>query len=280
MRRAKRTIIILSLALASCQGPMAVPTATPQTYTVHIMATTATYPLLHRLASRYERPGTLLAVHSVAANWTTVYDRLLAGEVPFALTTYLAADAKLWAAPIGQDGIAIIVHTANPVPALTTDDLRLIFQGQITSWAELGGADLPVQVVSREAGADTRLAFESLVMAGQPITLSARLALSSQSMVEIVANNPGAIGYVSMGWAATSRQVRMVPLLAASGDPTPQLPTPETVSTGVYPLRTPILVVGPDAPDPGTIYYDWFAWMQSEPGQRVVAQRHGTLSSN
>ncbi len=61
----------------------------------------------------------LLAVSSAVANWTTVYERLLAGDVPFALTTYLPTDAALWAAPIGQDGIAVIVHATNPVPALT-----------------------------------------------------------------------------------------------------------------------------------------------------------------
>jgi phosphate transport system substrate-binding protein len=276
MRRAKHTIIILGLALASCRGPMAVPTATPQTYTVHIMATTATYPLLQELAAGYKRPGTLLAVDSAIADWTTIYDRLRAGDVPFALTTYLPTDANLWAAPIGQDGIAIIVHAANLVPALTLNDLRLIFQGQITSWTALGGEDMPVTVVSREAGADTRFVFETLIMDRQPITLAARLALSSQSMVEIVAETPGAVGYISMGWTAADSRLRVVPLLAAPGDP--QLPTPETVSANTYPLRTPILIVGLEAPVPRTIYYDWFAWMQSDNGQQIVAQHYGTAS--
>jgi ABC-type phosphate transport system substrate-binding protein len=276
MRRAKRTIIILSLALASCRGPLAVPTATPQTYTVHILATTATYPLLQDLADGYKRPGTLLAINSTVVDWATIYNRLLAGDVPFALTTYVPARASLWAAPIGQDGIAIIVHASNAIPALSVSDLRLIFQGQITSWAALGGDDQPVTAVSRESGADTRLAFEALVMDGQPITLNARLALSSASMVEIVAETPGAIGYVSMAWAADSR-VRVVPVGTADGA---QVPTPETVSADLYPLRAPVLIVGPEAPIPNTIYYDWFAWMQSEAGQQIVARHYGTMPSH
>jgi phosphate transport system substrate-binding protein len=276
MRRAKHTIIILGLALAGCQGPMAVPTATPQTYTVHILATTATYPLLQDLADGYKRPGTLLAVNSAVVDWATIYNRLLAGDVPYALTTYVPAGTNLWAAPIGQDGIAIIVHAGNPVPALTVDDLRLIFKGQTTAWAVLGGDDQPVTVVSRESGADTRLAFEALVMSGQPVTLNARLALSSKSMVDIVAETPGAIGYVSMAWAADSR-VRIVPV-GTAGEA--RIPTPETVSANLYPLRTPVLIVGPEAPAPDTIYYDWFAWMQSEAGQQIVTQHYGTLPNN
>lgn len=277
MRRTKRTIVVLSLALASCRGPMAVPTTTPQLYTVHIFATTATYPLLQELAYGYQRPGTLLAVNSAAAGWSTLYDWLRAGDVPYALTTYLPAQAGLWVAPIGQDGIAIIVHPTNTVPALTIPDVRRLFRGQIASWAAAGGADLPVVVVSREAGADTRFVFEDQVMGGQPITLAARLALSSQSMIDIVANTPGAVGFVSMGWISGDSRVRALPLQAAPDDPQsqPQLPTPETVSAATYPLRAPILVVGLNPPDPGTIYYDWFAWMQSEEGQQIVTQRYG-----
>jgi phosphate transport system substrate-binding protein len=274
MRRAKSTIVILSLALASCRGPMVSPTATPHTVSVRILATTTTYSLLRDLALAYEEPGTLLAVNSAEGSWSTIYPRLLAGEAPFALTTYLPPDANLWAAPVGQDGIAIIVHAANPVPALTADELRLIFQGQITTWTEVGGPDLPVTVVSREDGADTRLVFEALVMGQRRTTLTARLALSSVSMVDRVATDPGAVGYVSM--AQVDDRVRVVPVAAQAGDP-PLRPTVETVSSYADPLRAPILVVGAAPPEADSVYRDWFAWMQSDSGQAIVGRRHGAL---
>ena len=84
---------------------------------------------------------------------------------------------------------------------------------------------------------------------------------------------PGAIGYVSMAWTANSR-VRVVPVGRADGA---RVPTPDTVRAHLYPLRTPLLIVGPQAPAPDTIYYDWFTWMQSEAGQRIVAQHYGTM---
>jgi phosphate transport system substrate-binding protein len=261
---------------------MAVPTATPQTVTIHIMATTATDPLLHELAAAYERPGTLLAISSAVADWTTISERLLSGETSFALTTYLPADSKLWAAPIGQDGIAIITDTANQISLLTVDELRRIFRGQVTTWAEVGsaagGANIPVTVVSREDGADTRFVFEALVMDSHPITPGARLALSSESMVEIVTSTPGAIGYVSMGWVQSAGdQVRIVPILDEARSDVPRIPTAQALSEGLYPLRAPILIVGLQPPEAGTASYDWFAWMQSEPGQQILGQRYGTL---
>lgn len=274
MKQAKRTLVILTLALTSCRGPVGSPTATPQTVEVRILATTSTYPLLQDAIAAFPHPGMLLAVDSAAANWRTVYERLLAGEVPFALTSYLPPGTSLWAAAVGQDGIAIVVHSTNPVARLTLDDLRLIFEGRSADWSVLGGPDLPVRVVSREDGADTRLAFEALVMQGQPTTLAARLALSSQSVVEIVSSDPAAIGYVSM--AFLDGQVRAVPLEPAPGQP-PVAPTREAVSAGTYPLRAPLLVVGVEPPAEGTIYRQWFGWLQSSAGQQVVGRRYGTL---
>lgn len=274
MKQAKRTIVILSLALASCRGPVFSPTATPQTFSVRIVATTATYPLLRELAAGYERPGILLAVDSAAASWDTIYGQLIAGDAPFALTTYLPSSGGLWAAPIGQDGIAVIVHPATSIAALTVEDVRRIFTGQVTTWAELGGADQPVVVVSRDAGADTRHVFDALVLGERDPAHGARLALSSQGMVATVARTPGAVGYVSM--ALVTDQVRAVALAAAPGD-TPHLPTPQTVSQGLYPLRAPVLVTGPDAPEEQSAYRDWFAWMQSSAGQAIVGQQYGTL---
>ncbi|MEP0764389.1 MAG: substrate-binding domain-containing protein [Chloroflexota bacterium] len=274
MKRAKRTIVILSLALASCRASVADPTLTPQVFSVRILTTTATAPLLRDLVQAYAPLGTVIAVDSVEADWQAVYEWLRSGDAPFALTTYLPPDAGLWAAPLGQDGIALVVHPANTVPALTVDDLRRIFQGRITSWAALGGPNAPVTVISREAGADTRLAFDALVMGGQPTTPAARLALSSARVVDLVAGDPGAIGYVSM--AFVDGRVRAVPVALTSDDQA-AAPTPQTVGSGEYPLRTPLLVVGPQPPAETGVYRDWFAWMQSEEGQAVVGQHYAPL---
>jgi phosphate transport system substrate-binding protein len=271
MKRAKRTIVILSLALASCRAPVYTPTATPQSVSVTVLATTSTYTLLEALANGYSLSGMRVALHSASASWDAVRQQLEAGAAPFALTTYLAPDSPLWAAQIGQDGIAVITHPDNPVPALALDKLSRIFQGRITNWNQVGGPNLTIQVISRESGADTRQAFQALVMGDARTTLNARLALSSQSMVTLVAADPGAIGYVSM--ALADSRVRVIPIAAAGA--TPVLPTPDTVNSGLYPLRTPILVVGPQPPAESSPYRDWFAWMQSEAGQNIVRQKYG-----
>ncbi len=276
MRRTKRTIVILGLALAGCRGPVLSPTTTPQAVDVRILATTSTYPLLQEFVEAYQPSHLLLAVEQASAGWLTVYERVSSGRVPFALTSYLPAQAELWAAPIGWDGIAVIVHASNTTTALDQDDLRLIFQGRVQSWSEVGGPELPVVVVSREDGDGARQAFESLVMNRGRVTSNARLALSGAGMVDIVGSIPGAVGYVTM--AQLDDRVRALPLRVL-GQPDPVAPTPETVSSGQYPLRTPLLVIGREPPEPDSVYWNWFAWMQSPEGQQIVGQRYGVLGS-
>ncbi len=47
-------------------------------------------------------------------------------------------EAGAMAAAIGIDGIAVIVHPANPMEDLTLEQVRQIFTGEVTVWADLG----------------------------------------------------------------------------------------------------------------------------------------------
>ena len=115
MKRAKRTIIIIGLALASCRGPVYSPTATPQVVSVRIMATTTAYPLLQDFATSFEQPDALLSVNNQAANWDLIYSQMQAGTVPYALTSYLPDDVPLWVAPVAST-LVIVVHPAVAAP--------------------------------------------------------------------------------------------------------------------------------------------------------------------
>ena len=100
---------------------------------------------------------------------------------------------------IAKDGIAVIVHPANPVRNMTLEQLRGIFSGKIASWAGLGWLDKPIYFVNREEGSGTRDAFEALVMKKREISDEALVQDSNGSVREIIANNPQAIGYISFG---------------------------------------------------------------------------------
>jgi len=100
---------------------------------------------------------------------------------------------------IARDALAVVVNPDNPVAGLSTAQIQGIFGGQIRNWDALGGPALPITVVGREAGSGTFTAFEELVMKGKPTATLALRQGSNGAIRQIVAQDPNAIGYISLG---------------------------------------------------------------------------------
>jgi len=96
------------------------------------------------------------------------------------------------------DGIAVVVNPANTVTNLTTEQVGKIYMGEITNWNEVGGADSPIVVVSREDGSGTRGAFEELVKFEEKLKPDATIKEGNGNVQTTVAGNANAIGYVSL----------------------------------------------------------------------------------
>ncbi len=107
---------------------------------------------------------------------------------------------------VAYDGVAVIVNLNNPVDKLSIEDLHKIFTGQATSWKEFGGKDVPFVTLSREVSSGTHMYFkEEVIQLGQKgsteeFSKKTLLLTSSQAIVEEVANNEAAIGYLGMGY--------------------------------------------------------------------------------
>ncbi|KNZ40997.1 phosphate ABC transporter substrate-binding protein [Acetobacterium bakii] len=96
------------------------------------------------------------------------------------------------------DGIAFIVNPANKVTDLTKEQLAKIYMGEITNWSEVGGADAPIVVVSREDGSGTRSATEELVGFAEKLKPDATIKEGNGNVQTTVAGNANSIGYVSL----------------------------------------------------------------------------------
>jgi phosphate transport system substrate-binding protein len=100
---------------------------------------------------------------------------------------------------ICYDGISIVVHPRNPARAMTMTQVRDIFSGKIRNWKEFGWVDRRIDAVTREEGSGTRGSFEELVMKGTEINDAIMVQDSNGSVKEVVATDPYAIGYISLG---------------------------------------------------------------------------------
>ena len=123
------------------------------------------------------------------------------------------------------DGVGLVVNPANSVKSLTKDQLKDVFSGKIASWADLGGSDHTITVYTRDEASGTRAVFWQKALDKGTISTKALFVPSNGAMKTAVANDPYAIGYVSVGHMDES--VAPVTL----DDVTPTL---ETVKKGQY----------------------------------------------
>lgn len=268
MGRAGRTIAIVAFTLVTSCSTQMIPAATPTTQTtaLRLYTTTATLPLARDLTNGYSQAQPNIVFEIASGNYQAMIEQLGEDDSAYFLTNHLPIDSPLWAAPIGQDGIAVIVHPDNPVSGLSVEQLRVIYQGHITNWHELDGSDLETVVFSRENGSGTRAEFEQLVMGDRRTTQSALVAPSSAAMVASVAAQSQSIGYVSMSYLDSS--VRALALDDVE-------PTLENVYANTYPLRSTLFFAGRHEPEAD--YRAFIAWTQSVEGQAVVAQHYAPL---
>ena len=134
---------------------------------------------------------------------------------------------------IALDGIAIIVNKASKVEDLTVDQLKQMFTGEITNWADVGGDDGEIVLIGREAGSGTRDGFESIVDVKDSCKYAQELTATG-AVISAVKANPLAIGYASL--SAVGDTVKMVTVGGVEC-------SEETVKDGSYEVQRPFVFV-------------------------------------
>lgn len=145
----------------------------------------------------------------------------------------------------GLDGLAVVVHPANPISRLTISELSDIFTGKLKNWKELGGNNLPIVILSREANSGTHVYFKEHVLRKgdergiEEFSPLALLMPSSQAIADEVAQNPNAIGYYGMGYISPGQKAIAVSIDKDS----PYIePAMENVKNSAYPIARPLLI--------------------------------------
>ncbi len=189
-RRARFGLIALSLiGLAACASGPATPLPTPQL--LRIAATDLAAPRLLELVAAYTDPS--VAPFVVVLPQSALRAELETGRAAIALTTQ--AEPDIFATPLGHVRLAVIAHPANPAAELGPRQIEALFTGRLALWP-VPGAEGRVLVVVRPDGSDAALAFGALALGGEPPSLNALVAPTWTAMRELVAQNPGAIGYL------------------------------------------------------------------------------------
>lgn len=168
---------------------------------------------------------------------------------------------------IAIDGVAVILHPANPLRQLNTQQLAQIFSGEVKTWEELGGTGGTIHVYARDDKSGTFDTFNELVLVknGKTLSHTAKRFESSEQLSDEVSQDPGGIGFIGLPYVRKAQAVAIV-----DGNSKPMLPTVSLIATEDYPLsRRLYFYVPPVSHLPWADALVRFA--QSAKGQAIVA---------
>ena len=162
---------------------------------------------------------------------------------------------------VAIDGIAVVTDAANTVTGLTKDQLIGIYTGEIKNWSELGGEDLAIVVVGREAGSGTRDGFESITDTEDACKYRQELT-STGDVITTVAQNPSAIGYASVASVKDTVKAVTVDGVAATG---------ANIKDGSYVVQRPFVLVTKSDTPLGESAQNFFDYITSAAANDIIS---------
>ena len=199
-------------------------------------------PLVLEIAKRFEKlnPGVRIDVQTGGSSRGIADARSGIAQIGLVSRALKPDEADLVAHSIALDGIGLIVHRSNPVVTLSDAQVRALYTGATTQWREVGGPALKVSVVNKAEGRSTlELFLAHFKLKNSDIRAQAVIG-DNQQGIKTVSANPGAVGYVSIGAAASEvalgTPIRLLPMSGVAA-------TVDEVRRGRFPLSRPLNLV-------------------------------------
>ncbi len=224
--------LVLLLGLLSACKPLVTSTPPPAPQPIRVASSATLHPwveILHQCALEIPEMG-LITEETSAANleFSTADLTLWFGEPPQRISGY--------AALLGTDNIVIIAGSGVALRNLNNYSLRGFYTESESGY----------QVWSYPDGNELRNIFDHTVLGEMALSPSARLAPNPSAMMEAVAADPLAIGYVPKSWITEDVQIISIERDLQTAFEHPILSLSNTEPTGS--LRTYLVCLQNTAP--------------------------------
>jgi phosphate transport system substrate-binding protein len=160
---------------------------------------------------------------------------------------------------VALDAIVPVVNTKNAVSDLTMAQLKDIYLGKIKNWKDVNGTPGTIVVISRDSSSGTFGVWKDMVMKKERVIPRALTVPSNGGIVQAVANTPGAIGYVGLGYL--NSEIKAVSVDGVEG-------TEENTLNGSFPISRGLFMFTKGWPKGETMGF--ISFILSKKGQELV----------
>lgn len=271
--------LVLAGVLATACNNTPTPIPTPAPVQIRLATDAATLPLMRALTDGYSAAHPNVSFALEWGNAPAAYEAMRAGRVQLTVVSVMPSTLvqggpnarQPWFTDLALDSLVVIANPQNKLSNLSTFDLREIYAGSRSRWSDIDPAlSGDIDLGSREANDPTRNLFEGAVMNKLAPSPNAIVLPSIEVMLNFVALQPGAIGYVPASRASKEQRVKMISI-----DNT--LPNRATLSNSSYHLSIPVYLMANNEPDGEARQF--VAWMLGPNGQQI-ATKQGYISLN
>lgn len=239
---------------------------------ITINGSTTVLPIAQKVAEAYMKENPAVRISVSGGGSGNGIKALIDGMTHIGMSSRFLKDSEVKLAlekgtypvpfAVAYDCIVPIVHPSNPIQDITLDQLKAIYQGQITNWKTLGGPDLQIVVVSRDTSSGTYEVWEEKVMKKERVYPGALLQASSGAIVQAVSKNKYAIGYVGIGYVDAT-----VKALSVGGVPGNET----TTLDGTYPISRPLYMFTRGWPEGAVLSFINYI-LNPQKGQKLVKE--------
>ncbi|ADE36403.1 PstS family phosphate ABC transporter substrate-binding protein [Methanohalophilus mahii] len=212
---------------------------------IDIEGSTTVFPLAQAAAEIYMENHPEKSINVVSGGSTTGIKAFIDGDVDIAMASRKLKDSEIEEAEangidpvehiIAWDGLTVVVNPANPVNQLTYEQIKGIYNGSISNWANVGGEDEEMVIQNRDPSSGTYGYFKDELLGEEEFRPDLVSRDSNGAIVQAVTQEDAAIGYI--GFAYLDDSVKVVDIDAGNGM---VAPTSENILPGEYPLARPL----------------------------------------
>lgn len=261
---------------ASTAAATPAATSSGQKQTITISGSTTVLPIVQKAADQYMATHSNADIQVSGGGSGVGIQAIGAKTVDIGMSSREVTSAEKTKYPdfdiitVAHDGIAVIVNPQNQIQYITPDQVKNVYLGKVTKWTEIGGANVPntnnaIVLVGRDSASGTRSYFDESVLLKATPSNKMLEKNSNGAVTQTIAQTPGAIGYVSIGYV--SSDVKAVPIWYNADKII--TPSAATVKDKSYPLSRDLYIITNG--QPSGLTKDFIDYLLGADGQKIVA---------